>query len=525
PLQLAAGQECRVIQRIYQSLSQVYFGSTNISVLFPGVQSMSSAAVSGHVGPKEASPDWKEKGRERAEHVMTAAQWINGPLNNMLQGHTPCDQSDVDHLLSDFFTARFLEDKDLRNKEKEESGPPSEPEVLPSSPVSAPTKNKKSKKSNTAEKSFPPAEPPEPVFPGSSAIGSVSLAVAKTAAKIQGTPLYKYIAALKNRTAPAQFHIPVPLVTLLSCGKTCPGKLSLLEEVILIPKIITTTLELQKEMMRIMNASTKVGVREFATQAMLCDSGALAVAYERPEQPLDLITEACTNSGLALGTEIHLALNCAAPELMDCSKGKYEVATGVLKSPDELVDMYQTLISKYPAVVALIDPFRREDIDQWEKLSNGIGDSCSLLSDLTFKSKAPPLPGVRGHILKHIHETTVSDLICITSDHQGNRGGGSLSIHLYFHASWFLCCPPPPQAVGLGLDYVKLGGLSGAERMAKYNRMISIEEELDQQGILGRFFFLMVQGDREHISLSLCVCVGCERKLCVRNHTNVYLCV
>uniref|UniRef100_A0A8C2WVE7 Enolase 4 n=1 Tax=Cyclopterus lumpus TaxID=8103 RepID=A0A8C2WVE7_CYCLU len=408
----------------------------------------------------------------------------------------------------DFFTARFLEDKDLRNKEKEESGPPSEPEVLPSSPVSAPTKNKKSvdkgKKSNTAEKSFPPAEPPEPVFPGSSAIGSVSLAVAKTAAKIQGTPLYKYIAA------PAQFHIPVPLVTLLSCGKTCPGKLSLLEEVILIPKagqrvkqIITTTLELQKEMMRIMNASTK---------AMLCDSGALAVAYERPEQPLDLITEACTNSGLALGTEIHLALNCAAPELMDCSKGKYEVATGVLKSPDELVDMYQTLISKYPAVVALIDPFRREDIDQWEKLSNGIGDSCSLLSDLTFKSKAPPLPGVRGHILKHIHETTVSDLICITSDHQVTT----------------VCCAGSSlveRAVGLGLDYVKLGGLSGAERMAKYNRMISIEEELDQQGILGRFFFLMVQGDREHISLSLCVCVGCERKLCVRNHTNVYLCV
>ncbi|XP_034408276.1 enolase 4 [Cyclopterus lumpus] len=472
-------------REVYDARGQLSIEAEVFCIVCNQEKSMSSAAVSGHVGPKEASPDWKEKGRERAEHVMTAAQWINGPLNNMLQGHTPCDQSDVDHLLSDFFTARFLEDKDLRNKEKEESGPPSEPEVLPSSPVSAPTKNKKSvdkgKKSNTAEKSFPPAEPPEPVFPGSSAIGSVSLAVAKTAAKIQGTPLYKYIAALKNRTAPAQFHIPVPLVTLLSCGKTCPGKLSLLEEVILIPKagqrvkqIITTTLELQKEMMRIMNASTKVG----ATQAMLCDSGALAVAYERPEQPLDLITEACTNSGLALGTEIHLALNCAAPELMDCSKGKYEVATGVLKSPDELVDMYQTLISKYPAVVALIDPFRREDIDQWEKLSNGIGDSCSLLSDLTFKSKAPPLPGVRGHILKHIHETTVSDLICITSDHQGSVLMGTTCSEPCSEDSW------ADIAVGLGLDYVKLGGLSGAERMAKYNRMISIEEELDQQGIL-----------------------------------------
>lgn len=62
-----------------------------------------------------------------------------------------------------------------------------------------------------------------------------------------------------------------------------------------------------------------------------------------------------------------------------------------------------------------------KDIEQWEKLSNVIGDSCLLLSNITYKSKAPPLPGVRGHILKQIHETTVSDLIRITSEHQGNR--------------------------------------------------------------------------------------------------------
>ncbi|KAI4812373.1 hypothetical protein KUCAC02_023771 [Chaenocephalus aceratus] len=351
-------------------------------------------------GPKEALLD-----QQRAADVTTAAQWINEPLSSMLKGSNPCQQSEVDHMLSNFFMVRYLEDKDIQNKEKEELGPPSEPEVVPSSPLPAPSKDKKSvdkgKKSATAEKPFPPAEPPEAVLPGSRAVGSVSLAVARTGAQIQGVPLYRYIAALKNREDPTQLHIPVPLITLLSCGRTSTGKLSLLEEVILIPRagqrvkqIITKTLELQKEMMRIMNTSTKHGA-----QAVLCDSGVLAVSYERPEQPLDLITEACSNSGLALGTEVQLALNCAAPELMDYTKGKYEIATGVLKTPDELVDMYQTLVSKYPAVVALIDPLRRE-------------------------------------------------------------------------------------AVGLGLDFVKLGGLSGAERMTKYNRLISIEEELSQQGIL-----------------------------------------
>ncbi|XP_068584203.1 enolase 4 isoform X1 [Cebidichthys violaceus] len=466
-------------REVYDARGQLSIEAEVFCIVCNEEKSMSSAAVSSHSGPKETSPVWKAKSQERADHVLTAAQWINGPLNNMLKGQNPCDQSDVDHILSNFFTARFLEEKDIQ-KEEEESRSPSETEVVLSSPLSAQTKNKKSvdkgKKSNSVEKPFPPAEPPEPALPGSSAIGSVSLAVAKTAAKIQGIPLYKHIAALKNRKA--LFHIPVPLVTLLSCGKTSPGKLSLLKEVILIPKagqrvkeIITMTLELQKEMMRIMNTSTKAG-------ATLGDSGALAATYERPEQPLDLITEACTNSGLALGTEIHLALNCAAPELVDCSKGKYEVSAGVLKSPDELVDVYQTLTSRYPAVVALIDPFRREDIDQWEKLSNVIGDSCSLLSDITFKSKAPPLPGVRGHVLKHIRETTVSDLICITSEHQGSVMMGTA------------CSEPCSEdslsdiAVGLDLDYVKLGGLSGAERMTKYNRLISIEEELVQQGIL-----------------------------------------
>ncbi|XP_076599667.1 enolase 4 isoform X2 [Chaetodon auriga] len=471
-------------REVYDAAGQLSIETEVFCIICNEEKSMSSAAISSHFGPKETLLDLKAKSQERAVHVMTAVQWINEPLNNMLKVQNPCDQSEVDHLLSSFFMARYLEEKDNCNK-KEESHSPRESEVVIPSPPPAQTKDKKSvdkgKKSNTAEKQFPPAEPLEPVLPGSLAIGSVSLAVAKAGAQIQGIPLYKYIAALKNRKAPTQFHIPVSLVTLLSCGKNSPGKLGLLEEVILIPKagqrvkeIIRMTLELQKEMMRIINTSTKTG----ATQAVLCDSGAPAVNFERPEQPLDLITEACTNIGLALGKEIHLAVTCAAPELMDYSKGKYEIATGVLKSPDELVDIYHTLISKYPAVVALIDPFRREDIDQWEKLRNVIGHSCSLLSDITYKSRVPPLRGVRGHILKHIHETTVSDMIRITSEHQGSVLMGTT------------CNEPCSDdslsdiAVGLGLDYIKLGGLRGAERMTKYNRLISIEEELAQQGIL-----------------------------------------
>ncbi|KAL3972565.1 MAD, mothers against decapentaplegic interacting protein [Sarotherodon galilaeus] len=450
-------------RQVYDARGRLSVEAEVYCVVHNKEKSMSSAAVSSHLVPNS---------QERTEHVTAAVLWINEPLNSMLKDQNPCDQLKIDDILSTFFMDRCLEEKEVRER----------PKVIPSSSPSQ-TKDKKvinkGKKSSFVEKPFPPVEPQKPVLHGSLAIGSVSLAVAKTGAQIQGIHLYEYIAALRNQEPPTQFHIPVSLVTLLSCGKTSPGKLNLLEEVILIPKvgqqvkqIITMALEVQKEMMRIMNTLTNGG----ASEAFVCDSGALAVSHERPEQPLDLITEACTNLGVPLGTQIHLALNCAAHELMDPSKGKYEVAAGVLKSPDELVDLYQTLISKYPAVVALIDPFRQEDRAQWEKLSSMIGNSCSLLSDVSYNSQGPPIPGVRGHILKHINETTVSDLIHMTSEQQVKvtndllmaSDSGLISV----------------LAVGLGLHYVKLGGLSGAERMTKYNRLISIEEELAQQGIL-----------------------------------------
>ncbi|XP_061545590.1 enolase 4 isoform X3 [Phycodurus eques] len=445
-------------KEVYDSRGQLCAEAEVFCMICNREKRMSSAAISSHLGQKDPFLDWQAKSEERAYHVKTAVHWIVEPLNKMLKEQNPCDQSDVDQKLSNFFMARHQEEKEL--KEKEESLSTSEQEVeVPSSPPEK-KKEKKTdkKKKGSSEKPFCPAEPPEPLLPGCLAIGSVSLAVAKSGAQIKGMPLYKYIRALKNPEDQARFHIPVSLVTLLSCGKTSPGKLNLLEEVILIP-----------------NAGQQV---KQVTQAILSDSGVLPVNFDRPEQALDLITEACNNLALELGTEIHLAMNCAGPDLMDYTKEKYEIAAGVHKSPDELVAMYQTLISKYTAVVALIDPLRREDREQWEKLSSVIGQSCVLLSDKTNKPQAPPLPGVTGHILKHINEITVSDLISVTSELQGSVLLGTTSNESCDDDSL------SDIAVGLGLDYVKLGGLASAERMTKYNRLVSIEEELAQQGIL-----------------------------------------
>ncbi|KAJ8014171.1 hypothetical protein DPEC_G00037480 [Dallia pectoralis] len=477
--------ECILNDMFYEQPDDVY-----------GYLTSGSAVISSHSEDlnntsQDPSDETNISTDTRRDSVNAALHWIHESLSTILKGSDPCNQTAVDQILSDFYMARFSEYQDIQNRETEIQ-PPGTP--VPEPPPSAPhSKDKKGgdkgKKGNSTEKPVPRPEPSELVLPGSMAIGSVSLAVAKTGSLVKGVPLYKYIRAMSNQQpCPKETHIPVPLATLLSCGKLSPGKLNLLEEVIVIPKagqsvkqVITMVLELEKEITKIMNRTSKTG----PILTSVSDSGALVVGYECPEQPLDLITEAANTLGLGLGKDIHLALNCAAHDLMDYPKGKYEVISGTPKTPDELVDIYAALISKYPAVVALIDPLRKEDVEQWERLSNVVGASCSLLSEISSKPKvrsshedAPSLPGVKGHILNQTNVNTVTDFIRVTTEHKGAVIIGTT-------------CGEPcsddslsDMVVGLGVGYVKLGGLRRGERLTKYNRLISIEEELAQQGIL-----------------------------------------
>ncbi|XP_052002025.1 enolase 4 isoform X3 [Xyrauchen texanus] len=378
--------------------------------------------------------------------VTTALKWIREHIGPMLQGISPKEQTNIDKLLSDFLMARYLEDKDSRNSEEEEeeeeeeeknknktetvSDPPPQ-----ATPPSASTKDKKGsdkgKKGNGTEKPLPPAEPPVPRLTGAMAVGVVSLAVAKTAARLGGLPLYKHIQSVRDQQAQNEIHLPVSMITILSCGKTSAGKLNLLEEVILLPsspqrarQVIGMGLELQCEMRRVLN-----GLACKAGPILILEDGALQVGFERPEQALDLVTEACANLELPLGSELRLAVNCAAHCLMDYSRGKYEVMSGCHKSPDELVDMYEGLINKYPAILALIDPFRKEDVEQWEKLASVIGQSCRLIADASSNpcscwSEAKPLPpGVTKAIIRHHSDMTICDLTQSIAEQRGIRAG------------------------------------------------------------------------------------------------------
>ncbi|ELW71007.1 Enolase-like protein ENO4 [Tupaia chinensis] len=454
-----------------------------------------SVAISTHFEVHEDAPPEQAEAEEaeRGSEVSTAVQWVNETITEELWGIDPSNQEDVDHILRMFFAKKVQEDLERKELEKslEDSAMPIAPPPIPPPPPPPPTKKKGQKpgrKETLIEKPIPPAEPVEPVLCGSMAIGAVSLAVAKTSATLDSCPLYLKIASLKHiQEQSATLTLPLLMVSLLSCGKSSPGKLNLMKEVIGIPHPGLTTrqgmemlLEIQKHINKIIETPQIIG--------KMSHLGCLIINYDTIEQPLLLIQGICANLGLELGTNLHLAINCAGHELMDYGKGKYEVTVGTLRNAAEMVDMYVELINKYPSIIALIDPFRKEDTEQWDSIYNALGSKCYIVAGTASQSICKLLehgklsiPKSNALIIKHTNQTTMSDLVEIT-----NLIDNTQHIAVFGSTEGESCDDSLVDlAVGLGVRFIKLGGLSRGERVAKYNRLLTIEEELVQSGTLG----------------------------------------
>ncbi|XP_030426719.1 enolase 4 isoform X2 [Gopherus evgoodei] len=391
---------------------------------------------------------------ERNDTVNRALEWVNGSLNEMLRDLQPADQCKADELLGEYFAKKVEEEKERKAIEKEEQEAAiSAPAYVPALSAVTPSGKKKGvklgKKSSVAEKPISPAEPIEPVLCGSIAIGGLSLAVAKTGATINNTPLYLHLALMKHdQDLPKELTMPLPMVTLLSCGKSSSGKLKLMKEVMLIPPAELTVkqgierlLEIQKQMMRLLDPVSKGP----SVLKRISHLGCLITGCDSLEQPLILLQTACRNLGLELGTDVHLAINCAAHELMDY------------------------------------------DGQQWSNICNAVGSRCYLIAEDAAKSISKlvedqniNIPKCSGLIIKYTNQTKISDLTELTRLLEGQRHIAILGSPAGESSDDSLV----DLAVGLGARFIKLGGLSRGERVTKYNRLLAIEEELAKNGTL-----------------------------------------
>ncbi|NXY60235.1 ENO4 Enolase, partial [Callaeas wilsoni] len=447
--------------------------------------------------PENALPETIEaEEKERNDSVHTAVKWVNESLSTMLRDLEPTDQCQADKMLGEYFANKVEEKKEMQKQEEEGEEEVAKITPAPASSPPAPTSRQKKggkpgKKVSVEEKAIPPAEPAESVLRGSLAIGGASLAIAKAGATISHVPLYLYIARLKHdQELPKKMTLPLPMVTLLNCEKNSPTKLKLVKEVMLIPPVelslkqgIERVLDIQKEITRLLESPGKLP----PNSKRISHLGCLTTGCDNLEQLLLLMQTACKNIGLELGTDMYLAINCAAHELMDYDKGKYEILTGTFKSPDEMVAMYVEMINNFPFIIALIDPLRKEDREQWSSICCALGSKCYLIAEdaATQISKLKADQNINiamcsGVVLKYINQTKVSDLIELTGILDGQRRITILGSPDGESSDESLV----DLAAGLGASLLKLGGLSRGERVAKYNRLLAIEEELAANGAL-----------------------------------------
>uniref|UniRef100_S4RCF9 phosphopyruvate hydratase n=1 Tax=Petromyzon marinus TaxID=7757 RepID=S4RCF9_PETMA len=456
---------------------------------------------------------------KKQESSQLAVQWINHSLSGLLMGQQPYNQSELDCLLREFLKEKLSEVHQQQEQEEVTRTEFSEPVVQPlavtvnsdKKPIKGTRRHtgsrKHSKKSAALEKPLFHKEMRAPLLPGSVAISATSMAIAKAAARLKSCPLYKHIASLSHTevsedtfNVQQKLKIPVTMVTVLCCGKASPGKLNLLKEVMVLPRPGLTASqglniisEIQHQIMKHAEVVPKTGYDAtnfvpYETMHVVGAVGAPLIGCDKLERPLEIIEEVARSLGLTAGVDFHLALNCAAHEVMDYEKGRYEVASGSFKATTDMVELYVQLLGQHPAVVALIDPLCPEDHEQWRRLSSAVGEKCFIFNEnfcrLAELENLEHITGTlkaTGVIIKHTNQVTVSDLL------QASRYLQGKGLCVAFGA----CSGDTPDgslvdmALGMGASFLILGGVLRGERVARYNHLVKIEWELLKGDMLG----------------------------------------
>ncbi|WP_297516336.1 phosphopyruvate hydratase [Flavobacterium sp.] len=310
---------------------------------------------------------------------------------------------------------------------------------------------------------------------GANAILGVSLAVAKAAANELGLPLYRYVGGVSAHT------LPVPMMNIINGGSHSDAPIAFQEFMIMPVKAKSFTHAMQmgteifhhlKKVLHDRHLSTAVG-----------DEGGFAPNLAGgTEDALDSIKVAVEKAGYTFGEDIKIALDCAASEFYVNGKydyTKFEGAQGKVRTSEEQADYLASLASKYP-IVSIEDGMYEDDWDGWKMLTDKIGDKVQLVGDDLFVTNVERLAtgiekGIANSILVKVNQIgTLSETIAaVTMAH--NAGYTSVMSHRSGETEDTTIAD---LAVALNCGQIKTGSASRSDRMAKYNQLLRIEEEL-----------------------------------------------
>lgn len=319
---------------------------------------------------------------------------------------------------------------------------------------------------------------------GANAILGVSLAAAHAAANTLGMPLYRYVGGVNART------LPVPLMNIINGGSHADNSVDVQEFMIMPVKapsfrealrMGTETFHALKKVLKKRGMSTNVG-----------DEGGFAPNLPSNEDAIKVILEAIENAGYTPGEDIYLALDVASSELYDTDKAKYVMShsTGDELSSAELVDMWKDWSSRYP-IVSIEDGCDENDWDGWKLLTDAIGDKVQLVGDDLFVTNVDFLKkgidmGVANSILVKVNQigslTETIDAVTMATKASytsimSHRSGETEDVTI------------ADLAVALNTGQIKTGSASRSDRIAKYNQLLRIEEELGDSAIYAGSMF------------------------------------
>ncbi|MHA6524136.1 phosphopyruvate hydratase [Tessaracoccus sp. G1721] len=320
---------------------------------------------------------------------------------------------------------------------------------------------------------------------GANAILGVSLAVAHAAAEEAGLPLYKYVGG------PNAHILPVPMMNILNGGSHADSNVDIQE--FMIAPIGAESFAQAVEMGAGVYHALKSVLKEKGLNTGLGDEGGFAPNLESNRAALDLILEAIKKAGYEPGADVALALDVAASEFYKDGGYAFEGAT---KTADEMIDYYAELVDAYP-LVSIEDPLNEEDWDGWKAMSDRLGDKVQIVGDDLFVTNVTRLQrgidtATANALLVKVNQIGSLSETIDAVDLAHRNGYRTMMSHRSGETEDVTIAD---LAVALGCGQIKSGAPARTDRVAKYNQLLRIEDDLDEAAVYaGRSAFPRFKG-------------------------------
>jgi len=315
---------------------------------------------------------------------------------------------------------------------------------------------------------------------GANAILGVSLAVAKAAAIQLNLPLFKYLGGPNAKV------LPVPMMNIINGGAHSDSPIDF-QEFMIMPKGAPTFRESLRYGAEVFHALKDV-LHDRGLSTAVGDEGGFAPALKSVDDALECIAQAVKRAGYTLGTDIFIALDVASSEFYDPSRNLYvfKKSDGLGRTAEELTAYYQELQKKYP-IISIEDGCAENDWLGWEQLTKAMGGNTQLVGDDLFVTNVEFLnQGISRHVanavLVKVNQigslTETLDTVELAKDNKysaiiSHRSGETEDATI------------ADIAVATNAGQIKTGSLSRSDRMAKYNQLLRIEEELGNDAVYG----------------------------------------